>query len=802
MSAAGLTDVSTTEQRTPGFCPLCKSHCGSTMVTRNGRLVAQEPLPAHPTGVALCVKGKAAPEIVENDQRELYPLKRTRRKGDPDPGWQRITWEEALRITAEALSKIRTESGAEAVAFGLTTPSGTAISDDMRWIDRFINIFGSPNIAFGTEICNWHKDYAHAYTFGRSIASPDFKKSACIVLWGHNPSVSWLDHATATAAAKARGAKLIVVDPRQAGFAVRADQWLRVRPGADGILALGIAGEMIRHGWFDAEFVRDWTNGPLLVRGDTNRFLRASDLAVPPDRSDPDDLVAWDAVRGVPIVYSISLRSYRSGATPALDVAQKVAVPSGVMISCQSAFSLYRELCDTYPPERVETLAWLPAAQITATAKLLSEVRPVSYYWWSGVGHHTNSTQTDRALSTLMTLTGSFDAPGGNVEFAKPRAADVTGNEFLSAQQRAKCIGLKRSALGPGRNGWIGSDALYEAIVDGKPYRIRGFFSFGRNFLVSHANCDRGAEAFAKLEFFVNADIVMTPTAQFADVFLPINAPWERDALRVGFEGSQEAENLIQLRQAVVPTKGESKSDAFVVFELAKQLGFGHQFWDGDINAALNAVVQSIGITLDDLRAKPAGISLDGEPHYFRYKKSGFKTHTGKIEIFSEVFREAGQDPLPRFVEPASSPFGDAGKDYPLVLTSAKVVQYCHGQHRSIASLRRRAADPEVALHPKTAEARGIKEGDWVEIRTNNGKARMRAKFDARLDPRVVCAQYGWWQGNKALNRPAFDALSDEGANYNRLITDEYADPVSGATGLRSSVCEIARIEEKAESTE
>src|SRR5260221_12775799 len=60
----------------------------------------------------------------------------------------------------------------EAIAFGLTTPSGTPISDDLRWIERFINAFGSPNGGYGTEICNWHKDHAHGFTFGRSIAAP------------------------------------------------------------------------------------------------------------------------------------------------------------------------------------------------------------------------------------------------------------------------------------------------------------------------------------------------------------------------------------------------------------------------------------------------------------------------------------------------------------------------------------------------------------------------------------------------------------------------------------------------------
>jgi anaerobic selenocysteine-containing dehydrogenase len=786
---------SETETRTPGFCALCKSRCGAILVTREGRFIGQEPNPDHPTGQSLCIKGRAAAEIVYSPQRQLYPLRRTRPKGDADPGWQRITWEEALDRTASELDRIRKEAGAEAIAFGLTTPSGTPISDDLRWIERFINAFGSPNVAYGTEICNWHKDHAHAFTFGRSIASPDFEKSECIVLWGHNPSATWLDHATAVRSARTRGTRLVVIDPRRAGFAMRADQWLRVRPGADGALALGIAGEMIRNGWFDAEFVRDWTNGPLLVRKDTNRFLRACDLAAPPSGAKDGDLVAWDANAGLPIGYSASQRAYLQPVIPELDASVEFLSPHGASIACRTAFGLYRDLCNEYPPDRVEAIAWVKAAQVTETAKLLFEARPVSYYAWSGIGQHTNATQTDRAISTLMALTGSFDAPGGNVEYARPPARDVSGGELLSAAQRAKCIELARSPLGPGRDSWIGSDVLYEAILHGKPYPIRGLFDFGKNFILSHASGDRGAQALAKLDFHVHTDVVMTPTAGFADIFLPINTPWERDALRVGFEGSQAAQNLVQLRQAVIPSAGETASDGYVVFELAKRLGFGDLFWDGDINAGLNAIIAPLGLTLDDLRAQPGGISVAGEPHYFRYRQEGFKTPTGRIEIFSESFREAGENPLPQFVEPAVSPRRPGNDAFPLVLTSAKVVHYCHGQHRHVPSLRRRSPDPEVSMHPDAAAERTIGEGDWVEIRTQNGRARMRAKFDLSLDRRVVSAQYGWWQGNDELGLPAFDALADAGANYNRLVSDQHADPISGSIGLRSSVCEIAPID-------
>ena len=266
-------------RRIPAFCALCVSRCGCEAVVEDGRLVAIEPDPSHPTGKSLCAKGRASQELVYAEDRLLYPLRRTRPKGDPDPGWQRITWDEALSETAAALRRISSESGPEAVAFGVTTSSGTALSDAQPWVDRLINAFGSPNNCNSMEICAWHRQFARAFTTGTGIGTPDYEEAGCILLWGHNPSTSLLAGATRIAAARARGAKLIVIDPRHIGFAVKADCWLAVRPGTDAALALALAGIMIDEGWFDAEFVREWTNGPFLVREDNGRLLRADALA-------------------------------------------------------------------------------------------------------------------------------------------------------------------------------------------------------------------------------------------------------------------------------------------------------------------------------------------------------------------------------------------------------------------------------------------------------------------------------------------------------------------------------------------
>ncbi|WP_373887620.1 molybdopterin-dependent oxidoreductase [Cupriavidus basilensis] len=205
-----------------GYCTLCRSRCGTVNVVANDALIAVRPDISHPTGKAICMKGKSAPELVHSADRVLYPMRRTTPKTDADPGWQRISWEQALAEVAQRLLQARHEGGAESVAFAVTTPSGTPLSDSIDWIERLIRLFGSPNTCYATEICNWHKDYAHAFTFGCGMPTADYRNAELIVLWGHNPTNTWLSQAEAIGAGRAAGAKLLVVDPRETALAGQA----------------------------------------------------------------------------------------------------------------------------------------------------------------------------------------------------------------------------------------------------------------------------------------------------------------------------------------------------------------------------------------------------------------------------------------------------------------------------------------------------------------------------------------------------------------------------------------------------
>ena len=788
------------EQRIPGWCALCRSRCGCISVVRDGRLIAVERNPDHPTGRALCAKGQAAPELVYSPDRILHPMKRTRPKGDRDPGWVRITWDEALDGIASEMRRIADVDGPESIAFAITTPSGTAISDSLQWIERLMRAFGSPNNVYGTEICNWHKDVATTYTFGTGIGTPDLDNTGCIVLWGHNPNGSWLAQGQRVNEAKARGAKLVVVDPRRVGPAAKADQWLRVRPGTDGALALGIAGVMIERGWFDRGFLEKWSNGPFLVHDSERRLLMGADLGVdlvPGGRSDwyvttrvddgsielVDPAAPIDGSRGPGPEWSLDARvevETRDGPRP-----------------CASAFSHYASLCRSYPPARVEAITGVPAAQIEATAALLWSARPVSYYAWSGVGQHTNATQTDRAISLLYALTGSHGGKGGNVTFAAVPSRDVSGTEFVSDAQRVKTLGLDARPLGPAKDGWVTTDDLYRAVLEHDPYPVRGLVAFGSNPLVSHAGVARGIEAFERLELHVHTDLFMTPTAEYADIFLPVTSAWEREALRIGFEISQSANGHVQMRAPVLEPLGEARDDGWIAFELARRLGLGNRFWNGDMDAGYREWLAPSGVSLEALRASPEGIHVPLESRFEPHlERGGFNTPSRRVEIWSETFRVHRQPPLPEYVEPAMGPGRrpDLADRYPLVLSSAKAHQFCHGQHRNLPRLRKIQRDPQAEMHPDAARARGIADGDWVAIETPSGRIRARVKLRPTLAPDVVTAQHGWWQACKDLGLPGYRIASEDSASFNDLIDDTEADPVSGSTAHRAYLCEVRRL--------
>ncbi|MER5890365.1 molybdopterin-dependent oxidoreductase [Streptomyces sp. NPDC001941] len=785
-----------------GFCTLCKSRCGAVYTVTDGRITGVRPDPGHPTGAAMCPKGRSAAEIAHSTRRLTSPLRRTNPKDDPDPGWEPVSWDEALDEIAARLSRIAAESGPETVAFGVATPSGTMVSDATEWIERFVRRFGSPNTVYSAEICNWHKDSAHAFTFGGPLPPPDYENTALAVLWGFNPAKTWLAQSAALSAARARGARLAVVDPRRSTSALGADHWLRVRPGTDAALALGLAHLLIEGGGYDERFVRSWTNGPLLVRRDDGRFLRGGELTGTgggdPAGTDGDTaFVAWDTAGGCPVAYDTS-RPAPSPEHLALRGEFTVTLHDGTRVACAPAFESYARACALWPVERVAAATWIPEDEIRALATEIAAADSVTYYGWTGVGQSANASQTERALATLYALTGSFDTRGGNRVAAPPPYRRASGS--LAPGQAAKALGLDKHPLGPPASGYVNAGDLCRAIEDEQPYRVRALVGFGSNLVVAQPGSDRTARALRALDFQVHLDLFANPTCDSADFVLPVNSAYEHEALRFGFEIGHRAQEQVQLRQRIVEPVPGTRSDTEVVFALAERLGMGEDFFGGDVEAAWNWQLEPLGLTVDRLRAAPGGVRVplpEGERRYASEdgagRVTGFATPTRRVELYSQRLLDHGYPAVPEHREPAAT-----DEAFPLVLTCAKHGYFLHSQQRAVSSLRRRASDPHLDLSPRTAAARGIREGQWVELTTRLGAIRLRARFDESLHPGVVVGEYGWWEAAPDLGLPGADPLGAAGSNYNRLVDDADSDPLSGSVPLRSQACEVRAVPDAA----
>jgi anaerobic selenocysteine-containing dehydrogenase len=776
---------------------MCTSRCGVIATVEDGKLIAVNADSQHPNG-CICVKGAAAPDIVYSPDRVPYPLLRSRPKGDPDPGWVRISWEQALNVIALRLNDIKTRHGAEAVVFSRATTAGSAAIDYDGWLQRLANAFGSPNFLTSNHICTWNRRIGSKYTYGVGMPLPDFDHTRCMLLWGINPTATSPAQAVRVNRALNRGAKLIVIDPRKTTLAGKADSWLRVCPGRDGELAMAMIHVLLTENLFDEEFARRWTNASYLVRNDTGRLLTEADLQ---DDGRVDTFLVWDEHK------KIAVNCAAAGVCPALYGSFAVRVSNGTTIQCRPALQLLKEAAAEFTPEISENITTLPAAEVRKAVRLFATEKPSCYCTWVGLEQDRDAMQTNRAVCIFYALTGQFDQRGSNVLFATTPTNTINGRELLPKENEMMRLGLAEHPLGPPRDtGIVQAARVYDAILTEKPYPVKALVAFGSDALLGHGDPLRGRAALESVEFYVHIDTVINPSAMFADLILPGTTCWEREALLPFSEIAEDTLNWAQLRPAVVNPVYESRSDIEIIFDLAKRLDLCDKFFGGSLEAGFDHQLKPAGLSTQQLHAHPHGIRAHVQTRHRKYADSdaaegqwrGFETPSHKIEIFSSTFAETGYAPLPIFSSDALNAENEA---YPLTLTFFRAIHFCDEQHRNIRRLRRALPDPFLEIHPSTARSREIHNGEWILLETPAGRVRLKAKFNETLHPSVVATVYGWWQACKELDLPGHNPFAENGANVNLLIPNNDADPISASVAHRAQRCRVLKISLNSEHT-
>ncbi|MFH1489740.1 MAG: molybdopterin-dependent oxidoreductase [Pseudomonadota bacterium] len=273
------------KERVPGVCGICPGGCGVHVELVDGKIEKIFPIKGHPVGV-VCVRGVHSKEIVYSNDRLKTPLRRAGEKGEGK--FERITWEEAIDCIVDAFQGIKGTYGPEAVMCyfgrGSFDPSTVDLFGPrglhMQGTSGFLFPFGSPNVSGVNAVCYVsYGFFASVPTFGAAMAMtyPDFANTDLVVIWGANPPTdSPPDKVRKILDARKRGARIIVIDHMRSDMAKKADEWIGVRPGTDGALALSMIHVMIEEKLYDGDFVREWTTGFEELRHYVRQF--------PPDR--------------------------------------------------------------------------------------------------------------------------------------------------------------------------------------------------------------------------------------------------------------------------------------------------------------------------------------------------------------------------------------------------------------------------------------------------------------------------------------------------------------------------------------
>ncbi len=447
-------------------------------------------------------------------------------------------------------------------------------------------------------------------------------------------------------------------------------------------------------------------------------------------------------------------------------------------------FEKLKDHVASFTPEWAETITWVPAADIVKASRIYAATRPSVIEWGVSIEHGTNSLQTVRAIAILRALTGNIDIPGGDILGMNIVRAYPTLRDKLPQEMQKKRLGAESFKLLGGWRAFMPSahiPTVLTAMRTGEPYRIRALLIFGSNPLVTIANSKEVYESLKKLDLMIVVELFMTPTAAMADYVLPA-AFWPEVEQVIAYP--LVADNIVMAQQKAIQI-GQCRQDEWIMDELAKRLNLPGS--EESLEEVMNYQLAPLGITFQDLRKK----AFIYPPHTYRkYEKDGFKTPSGKIELYCKALERMGYAPLPTYKEPPESPLQtpELIAQFPYVLTTgSRRIEFFHSEHRQIQSLRKRRADPQVEIHQDTAAKHGINNGDWVIVSSPRGSIRLKALLTEDIHPKVINVDHGWWFPEKT--GPDYGFL-ESNANVLTSNAPPY-DPAFGAYQLRGLLCRI-----------
>jgi len=695
----------------------CPAHCGIDCCgilahVKGNRIVKLEPADfPDERDRRICLRGLVSLDITYHPDRIKYPMKRIGERGEGK--FERISWEEAYGIIVANFKEISEKYGWKSIGWVLGGPGAgtTKFGAYLRLASLTQSTrvsawgYGDAGLPCGSRVIFGHQ-FPYLYLFGEFWQR---KYPELLMIWGTNPAESMpLQNMRKVLDAKEYGTQVIVIDPRFTVTASKADEYIGLKPGTDSALALGIMNVIFQNNLHDKEFILEHTNGAYLVRIDSGKMLRGKDV----DAKKPEAYMVWHE----------SSNFHKALSRTSVKEASLTGTYMINGIECKPVIQVLMDLASEYTPEKTAEITGVNKDLIVKLGKRIATAETVRFLTHMGFTRTYHGDISLRGLISVAAITGNVTTSvnSGHVP------GILNWNPFL------KAIPDKPSFHR------IGILNLYEAVISSNPYPIKALWFAFINFLNQCANANKIIEEFyPKLEFIVQTELFLTPSARFADLILPVCSFLEfSDFLAQPYP-------YVQLQQKVIEPLYESKSDVNIVAELAEHLGFGEYFKGGE-EGLIDLIMASRsfeGITRETLKTQARKLPTLPEGASFPLS---FRTPSGKIELYAEQLYEDGEA-LPVYLPPIEAPITPGEKKYPLTLVNGHSRFRTHSMFANVKSLLDLNPEPIVDINPNDAETRNISNNDIVTVFNDRARTTLKARISESVQPGILDITEGWW---------------------------------------------------------
>jgi anaerobic selenocysteine-containing dehydrogenase len=433
--------------------------------------------------------------------------------------------------------------------------------------------------------------------------------------------------------------------------------------------------------------------------------------------------------------------------------------------------------------QEVEDLTWIPKETIQEVARVYATEKPGVIGSGNALEGSTAAFQTLRAICLMRGITGNVNTPdGGHVDMIPP--GYYPPGSFMIGDMKDRLKEFPRSperTIGGGvfqltaRFGYVPTQGLVHALLTEEPYLPKVGLAFVTNPLLTYPDSVATEKAFRKFEMLVVSELFHTATTNIADIVLPAAFMHEHDT--VAYWPAWFAN--VRANRKLVDPPGEAWSDMRMINELAKRVGLEEYFWE-DEEKALDYMVEPLGHTWQQFRDEV--IYLHGHSAYHPELVTGYKTKSGKVELYCAGLEKAGVDPIPRFEklkDPLRGKF-DVSEEFPLMMTNYKSEIFMLSAYRNLDELKGKTLPPTVYMSPETADEYGLGDGDWIYIETYMGRIKQQLALQPKMHPKVVNVEFGWGD------------FGFEDANMNLLTDFDHPwDLPTGSVAIRGYACKV-----------